>query len=166
MPQGIGAALTMTVTGRLVDRGFGRALVFTGLPVMAAGFVAFTQAGAGNVVTSASMFVLGIGTGAVIAPLMQAAYAAVDRADIPRATSTLNILQRMGGAVGTAVIAVLLQHNLAHAGAGGAEGAFNATFLLPLVVAAAAVLPTLLLPRSKPRPVPEQPERREPAKVA
>ena len=42
-------------------------------------------------------------------PAMAAAYATLQREAIPRATSCLNALQRIGGSIGTAVLAVVLQ---------------------------------------------------------
>jgi hypothetical protein len=56
-------------------------------------------------------------------PAMAAAYATLSHADVPRATSALNVLQRVGGSVGTALLAVVLQHQIATqvaaVGAGG-----------------------------------------------
>ena len=42
-------------------------------------------------------------------PAMAAAYATLQSAEVPRATSSLNALQRIGGSIGTAVLAVVLQ---------------------------------------------------------
>jgi hypothetical protein len=53
--------------------------------------------------------VRGFGIGGSMMPAMAAAYATLDRADVPRATSSLNALQRIGGSIGTAVLAVVLQ---------------------------------------------------------
>jgi EmrB/QacA subfamily drug resistance transporter len=159
VPQGIGAALSMTITGRVVDKGKGRTVVLAGLPVMVAGFVAYTQSSTDTsyLVMSASLFVIGIGTGCLMAPVMSAAYQSVDRAAIPRATSTLSITQRVGGAIGTALFAVILQRNLAQARAGGTPNlpeavahAFGKTFWWPLALTVIAILPALLLPRTTP----------------
>ena len=58
-------------------------------------------------------------------PAMSAAYQVLDRAAVPRATTTLNILNRVGGALGTAILAVALQghieDNLAGLVPGGAS---------------------------------------------
>jgi EmrB/QacA subfamily drug resistance transporter len=145
VPQGVGAAVAMSLTGRLTDRGLGRAVALAGLPMIAAGFAGYVLAGTGTsyVLLSAALLTVGLGTGCVMAPVTAAAYAALDRAAIPRATSTLNITQRMGGVVGTALYAVVLEHNL---DGSAPAGAFAATFWWPAVIAAAAVLPALLLP--------------------
>ena len=155
VPQGIGAAAAMSLTGRLVDRGLGKGLMLLGIPVMAAGFIAYTQTGTDTsyVLMSASLLVMGLGTGCLVSPIMSAAYQAVDRRDIARATSVLNVTQRIGGAVGTALFAVVLQQNLQQAAGGTPQDvahAFGATFWWPLLITAAVFLPALLMPMGKP----------------
>jgi EmrB/QacA subfamily drug resistance transporter len=168
VPQGVGAALSMSVTGKIVDRGRGRAVLLTGLPVMVAGFLVFTQAtdSTSYVLTSAALFIIGIGTGCMMAPVMAAAYQSIDRAAIPRATSTLNITQRIGGAIGTALYAVILEHHLTSAQT--PSDAFDATFWWPLALTAVAVIPVLFLPAPKAKPghapAPEGDRVPEPAK--
>ncbi|HEU5027880.1 MAG TPA: MDR family MFS transporter [Spirillospora sp.] len=157
VPQGAGAALALAVSGRLVDRGLGKPIILTGLPLLAAGLLVYTQAGAtaGDLPVTAALLVMGLGTGCLMAPAMSMAYRRVDQAAIPRATALLNITQRVGGAVGTALYAVVLQHNLDTT---GVAAAFGRTFWWPLGLTALAVLPALLLPRHQtPGPAPAQP---------
>jgi EmrB/QacA subfamily drug resistance transporter len=175
MPQGFGAALSMLLTGRLVDKGKGRVVSLAGLLVMIAGFVPYTQSSAHTsyLLISAALFVLGFGTGCLTAPIMSAAYQTLDRAAIPRATSTLSVIMRVGGALGTALYAVILQHNLTQARAAGpanlpnaVAGAFGKTFWWPLALTAVAMLPTLLLPSQRPteqQPAPAEGEQSSPA---
>jgi EmrB/QacA subfamily drug resistance transporter len=155
MPQGIGAALAMSLTGRYVDRGLGKTVVCTGVPLLAGGFLAYTWGGPGipPVVLALSLLVLGLGIGCLMAPVSAAAYSVLGQAAIPRATATLNITQRVGGTLGTAVFAVVLQHHLAQLGAHPATAettnltaAFAETFWCPLAVAALALVPALMLP--------------------
>src|SRR5260370_38453982 len=49
----------------------------------------------------ATLFVRGIGQGAIGIPSLSAAYSAVPRKDLPMATTTLNILQRLAGPIVT-----------------------------------------------------------------
>jgi hypothetical protein len=98
---------------------------------------------------------------------MAAAYATVDRPAIPRATTALNVLQRVGGSIGTALLAVVLQNQikaqLPHApgiGAGTIEPvpphvreriavplahAFNHTFWWAVALTAVGVVPGIVL---------------------
>jgi EmrB/QacA subfamily drug resistance transporter len=126
-PQGIGAAIGMNVGGRLTDRlGAGR-VVPVGLLVLALGTVPYALIGGGTGygVLLAGLFVRGLGLGATMMPAMAAAYATLDSAgSVPRATPMLNVLQRVGGSLGVAVLTVLLQNSITSnlggvAGAGG-----------------------------------------------
>ena len=107
--------------------------------------------------------------GASAAPSMAAAFAALSRAETPRATSALNAIQRTAGAFGTALFAILLQHsitaNLPHHPGGlqaiaalpqqpgshaatALAAAFGTTFWVAAALIACSVVPALLLPRA------------------
>ena len=45
-------------------------------------------------------------------PAMAAAYATIESDQVPRATPMLNVVQRVGGSLGTAVLAVVLQRQI------------------------------------------------------
>ena len=121
------------------------------------------------------LVVRGVGIGCAMMPAMAAAYATLSHADVPRATSALNVLQRVGGSVGTALLAVVLQHEIRAqlAGAGGAAGssgvlqrvpddvraqiaeplatAFGNTFWWAVGMSAVALVPATILARSQRR---------------
>jgi EmrB/QacA subfamily drug resistance transporter len=109
-PQGIGAALVMPISGRLTDRiGGGRVALF-GVAVMTlATFpllgVSATSSYAGLAVV---LLIRGIGLGCSMMPTMASAYAVLRGDQVPGATSVLNALQRVGGSIGTALLAVVL----------------------------------------------------------
>ncbi len=113
-PQGLGAALTMPISGRLTDRIGGGPVVVFGLIVMTIATVMLTQLTAHTPygATSAILFVRGIGLGCSLMPAMAAAYATISRQAIPRATTTMNVLQRVGGSIGVALLAVVLQNEI------------------------------------------------------
>jgi hypothetical protein len=90
--------------------------------------------------------VLRVGSSAGNMAVMVGAYRDLRGEQIPDAGSTTRIMQQLGGAFGTAVLAVILQSQLAgHAGA----TAFDTTFVWVLVFTALAVVPALLLPARK-----------------
>ncbi|WP_136609193.1 MDR family MFS transporter [Sinomonas albida] len=155
IPQGVGAAIALYASGPLVDRGRGRAVVSAGAVLMAAGLAAYTFAPADPplAVLIGALFVAGLGAGCTITPLNTAAYSALDRAAIPRATATLNILQRIGGALGTATFAVVLGRLLADAhSAAQMTAAFGAVFWLPVAAVVLALPLAALLPPPTPTP--------------
>ena len=109
-PQGIGAALVMPLSGRLTDRiGGGRVAVF-GIAVMSLTTIPLVQVGPATSYLWLALVLLvrGIGLGCSMMPTMASAYAVVRRDQVPGATSVLNALQRLGGSIGTALLAVVL----------------------------------------------------------
>jgi EmrB/QacA subfamily drug resistance transporter len=124
-PQGLGAALGMNRAGRLTDRIGGGRVVIAGLVMLMVGTIAFTQVSATTSywLLGGSLVLRGFGLGFTMMPAMAAAYATLDRGQVPRATPMLNVLQRVGGSLGTAVLAVVLQRQItAELGAGGTGG--------------------------------------------
>jgi EmrB/QacA subfamily drug resistance transporter len=168
-PQGIGAALVMPLAGKLTDRfGAGR-IVPAGLAVAMLGTIVYTQLGAHTpyVLLASSLFVRGLGFGFVMMPAMAAAYQSLSRDQVPRASTAINIVQRVGGSIGTALVAVVLEHQIStriHGVTGGLSGvstvtngvrieiaaplasAFGATFWWAMGLTALALVPALFLP--------------------
>jgi EmrB/QacA subfamily drug resistance transporter len=120
-PQGLAAAVGMNRAGRLTDRIGGGPVVVAGLLMLLLGTIAFTQLRADTPywLLVASLMVRGLGLGFTMMPAMAAAYATLERSQVPRATPMLNVLQRVGGSLGTAVVAVVLQHQLVAQVGGG-----------------------------------------------
>ena len=168
VPQGVGAALAMPLAGWLTDKIGARLVVSVGVAIAVIGTLAYTQVGGDTryLYLSFALFVLGLGIGSTIAPSMAAAFQAVAREETPRATSALNVIQRIAGAIGTALLAIVLQRVLAARipdFRGGIQGiaalsgrphaapvlahAFGITFLVAVGLIAAALAPAVLLPR-------------------
>lgn len=176
-PQGLGAMLTMPIAGKLTDRiGAGR-LVLPGMVLIMIGMATFTQVGddTSYLLLCGSLFVLGLGMGMTMMPTMSAALQTLSHAAVARASTTLNIIQQVGGSIGTAILSVILAAQLtdrfpdAPAGAGLAVAqtipaelrdqlmplvadAFGSTFTWSLGLLVVAVIPALFLPRSRPEP--------------
>jgi predicted MFS family arabinose efflux permease len=109
-PQGIGAALVMPISGRLTDRiGGGRVALF-GIAVMTLATIPLVGVGPTSPYAWLALVLLvrGIGLGCSMMPTMASAYAVVRSDQVPEATSVLNTLQRVGGSMGTALLAVVL----------------------------------------------------------
>jgi EmrB/QacA subfamily drug resistance transporter len=174
IPQGLGAAVAMPFAGRLTDKLGARPVVVAGLLVAVLGTLAYTGIGADTSYArlAAALFVLGLGIGSTIMPSMAAAFQTLAREETPRATSALNSVQRIAGAVGTALLAILLQHEIAaklpdlHGGIAGLArlsarqhaavapalaDAFATTFWVAAALIAIAVVPALLLPHVRSR---------------
>ncbi|MCW2820105.1 MAG: drug resistance transporter, EmrB/QacA subfamily [Marmoricola sp.] len=113
-PQGIGAMLTMPVAGILADRIGPGKIVLTGIAVITVGMGMFTQLGAGTsyAYLITALFVMGLGMGATMMPIMTAALATLKDADIARGSTFLNITQQVAASLGTALFSVLLTNGI------------------------------------------------------
>jgi EmrB/QacA subfamily drug resistance transporter len=169
MPQGLGAALAMPIAGRLTDEIGARVVIPAGIVLALAGTAAYTQVGPDTsyLRLAAALLLIGLGLGATIVPSMAVAYQAVPREAVAQATSLINVVQRIAGSVGTALLAVVLQRSIAHQvgiaslaalprdrrahSAPALADAFGTTFWVAFGLVAAALLPTFLLPRIRPR---------------
>jgi EmrB/QacA subfamily drug resistance transporter len=141
-PQGIGAALVMPLSGRLTDRiGGGRVALF-GIVVMTLATLPLVGVGPTSSYAWLALVLLvrGIGLGCSMMPTMASAYAVVRSDQVPGATSVLNTLQRLGGSIGTALLAVVLSDQARAAlGSGAASGGGLIQTLSPAVRAHVAV---------------------------
>jgi EmrB/QacA subfamily drug resistance transporter len=176
-PQGIGAACIMRWAGAVTDRVGPRRVVPFGILLMAAATVPFafvtTSTNVGYL--AVALFVRGLGLGLTMMPVTAAAYFDLSHAEIPKASTVMNIVRLIGGSVATALFAVVLErqivNNVTAAGIkipGGSAGIVGATAKLPPPVADAvaaafahtfwwsvgaimlAFIPTLFLPNHAP----------------
>ena len=110
-PQGIGAAMAMPVAGRLTDKLGGGRVAVVGLLILTVGTIpfAFLESDTSYTLLALLLVLRGIGIGSSMMPAMAAAYATLESSAVPRATSALNVMQRVGGSLGTALLAVVLQ---------------------------------------------------------
>jgi EmrB/QacA subfamily drug resistance transporter len=134
VPQGVGVMICTPIAGRLTDRVGGGRVALVGLSLMTLSTLPLAlEHGATPLwLTSALLFVRGIGFGSTLMPAMAAAYALLGHGQVPRATSALTTIQRVGGTLTTTLYAVVLQRELRGVGsAGGAAGEAGATVQLP-----------------------------------
>ncbi|HEX6356589.1 DHA2 family efflux MFS transporter permease subunit [Actinophytocola sp.] len=126
-PQGIGAMLMMPLSGLIVDKYGSARIAQAGIVVIVACMVLFTQleADTSYLLIGADLFVMGLGMGCTMMPIMSAALKTLKQEDVARASTSLNIIQQVAASIGTALLSVLL---------------FNATKdkMAPLMEAAAA----------------------------
>jgi EmrB/QacA subfamily drug resistance transporter len=150
-PQGLGAALVMPLSGKLTDRIGGGPLALFGVIVTCLATIPFGLIGAHTSVLdlSVALFVRGIGIGFAFVPAMAVAFAALRPEELSDATPQMNVLQRVGGSIGTAVLAVVLQRAIVSAGrpatAAGVAGAYATAFWWSLGIAAVAIVPCVVL---------------------
>ena len=178
-PQGIGAACIMRWAGSFTDRYGPRRIVPAGILLMAAATIpfAFVTTSTSEVLLATTLFVRGLGLGLTMMPVTAAAYFNLNHAEIPKATTTMNIVRQVGGSVATALFAVVLERQIvaqlgpAATKAGGSAGVISSAVKLPPQVAdpvaaafahtfwwsvgaiLLAFIPTLFLPNRAPAAV-------------
>jgi EmrB/QacA subfamily drug resistance transporter len=150
-PQGVGMLLTRTTAGKLTDRIGARPIVLIGVVLTAAGTVAYTQVGVhtNEILLGLSLVVRGAGLSAVTIPIMATAYLGLAPNQVPHASTVIRVSQQIGGAFGTAILAMILTTQLhAHAASGlpGQTSAFGTAFWWSLGFTVIALIPALLLP--------------------
>jgi EmrB/QacA subfamily drug resistance transporter len=148
-PQGIGMIFTRGIAGKLTDRIGARFVVSTGLVIVSAGTLPFLFAGAGTntIFLILALFVRGAGLGAVTIPIMASVYDELSQKEITHGTIVTRILQQIGGAFGTAVLAARLTAYLPQSADPGLVGrAFHLVFAWSLGFTLISIIPALILP--------------------
>ena len=175
-PQGIGAMVTMPIAGGLADRfPVGRIVPF-GLLTITAGMCALTQISSttpyGQII--AVLFVLGLGMGATMMPIMTSALRTLRSHEVARGSTLLNIVQQIASSIGVAIMSVLLTNALKDSplalpaiaswsnpaigqklggqvlvdkGLEQAAQAFAGTFVVAAILMACTLIPAWFLPR-------------------
>ncbi|MFE6720390.1 MDR family MFS transporter [Streptomyces albidoflavus] len=166
VPQGVGALLARTRAGRYTDRVGPRRVACAGFALAVAGTLPFALAtpGTGTGWLLAALLVRGLGLGVAMVPLNSAAYAGLAREEIPDASVITRVAQQLGGSVGTAALAVVLQRATEGARTPAALAAgYGVAFWWALALTAAAIPLCLLLPgRRLSGPGPRTPAQRTP----
>ncbi|HUZ09661.1 MAG TPA: DHA2 family efflux MFS transporter permease subunit [Acidimicrobiales bacterium] len=151
IPQGIGAAIGMNRSA-LATRRLGAGLTsLLGGVILVLATVPFLFIGATTsyVLISAAMVMRGLGVGLAMMPAMTAAFSVLSHDQVNDASPQLNVIQRVGGSLGTAVVAVVLQSKLSHLSghptADAVAAAFAHTYWLVLVMLIVALIPAVFL---------------------
>ena len=176
-PQGLGAMITMPIAGKLVDKiGPGKIVLF-GITLLAIGMAAFTQVSLDTpmLFLIGALFVMGLGMGCTMMPIMTAALATLTHAQVARGSTLMNIVNQIAGSIGTATMSVVLTTLIKQNAFSGpaiasqsdpsiaeklppgaveeglrhAGDSFGNTFIVALVLIVLTLIPASLLPRKK-----------------
>jgi EmrB/QacA subfamily drug resistance transporter len=183
-PQGLGAMLTMPMAGRLTDRIGPGKLVLPGIVLIALGMGVFTQVTADTsyVLLLGALFVLGMGMGMTMMPIMSAALASLTHQQVARGSTMMNIVQQTAGSIGTAVMSVILTNQVLDSPSASAYSAvtqgqvpadqvppgllaqgqsalaeaFGNTYVVAVVLIVLCIVPALFLPRKRIEKAPDE----------
>jgi EmrB/QacA subfamily drug resistance transporter len=177
-PQGIGAMLTMPIAGALSDKvPVGRIVPF-GLMMIIGGMFSLTQISATTSYPQliATLFVMGLGMGSTMMPIMTSALKTLTSHEVARGSTLLNIVQQIASSVGVAMMSVLLTNHIKDTqlagpamatwrdpslvdklggpavvdkGLSDAAAAFADTYWVAAFLVALTLVPALFLPRKR-----------------
>jgi EmrB/QacA subfamily drug resistance transporter len=148
-PTSIGVALVISAAGRATDRYGGGRVALVGLLIGCGSllpYTTFTEHTSYLTIVGLSV-IRGMGFGAIGLPLFAVAFSMIDEDNVRDGSAQLNIVQRIGGSVGTAVATVILsQALLMHAdNPAGRAAAFRHTYWWLFAVGAVALGPAIWL---------------------
>jgi EmrB/QacA subfamily drug resistance transporter len=149
-PQGLGMLLVMPLVSRFTQRFGGGRVAIGGVVILSLASVPLAFVGANTSIAFISVILLlrGVGIGFSFMPAMTAAFAALRPEQLSDATPQLNVVQRVGGAIGTAVLAVVLQRATGHA-VTKPVGAFQDAYWWSVGICVLSLIPCLVLLRAE-----------------
>jgi EmrB/QacA subfamily drug resistance transporter len=152
LPQGIASALGPLTTARFVDRFGGGRVILLGVSIATVATIplAFLGAGTSFALLGVVLAVRGYGMGMSIVPSFASAFRALRPEQVPDASPQLHVMHRVGGSLGTALFAVVLQAALVGAvTAADAASAYATTFWWVVGATAFTLVPAALLSRAE-----------------
>ena len=150
IPQGVGMLIIIGWVGKKADKDSARITLLISFVVTALGTLPFALADADTspLFLAAALLVRGVGLGALQIFLLSFVYIGLEREQIPHATTATRIVQTIGGAFGSAILATVLQHQIAGYSQHDLHkisGVFNVAFWWVFTFTALAIIPTLFL---------------------
>jgi drug resistance transporter, EmrB/QacA subfamily len=151
--QGLGTLLTRSLAGRLAERIGTRIVVIGSVIIVAIGTLpfAFADANTSQIVLVLFLFIRGAGIGGVNIPVMATAYQGLQKEQVPHASIAIRILQQVGGAFGSAILAIIVEQQISHKMQhfNPISNAYHTGFWWALGFTLVAILPALFLPSHK-----------------
>lgn len=155
LPQGIGMLIARPLVGRLTDKMGARNVVLISLILAIVGtipFLFFNEASS-LIIISVVLMIRGMGIGGVTIPMMTDAYTGMAKEEIAQAGVGTRIMQNIGGAFGSAVLATVVSLSI--------QGksptiplmttAYHNGFMLALFLSFVLFIPTWFLTNKKSR---------------
>jgi EmrB/QacA subfamily drug resistance transporter len=151
-PQGLGMLMVAPWIARMTDRFGGGRVAFVGISILTLSSLPLCFIGPDTSIPFICVLLLvrGVGIGLSFIPTTTVAFASLRKDQLSDATPQLNVLQRVGGAIGTAVLAVVLQR--ASKGASNPTelaNAFGTAYWWALGICAASLIPVIVLLRAE-----------------
>ncbi|ANZ62428.1 MFS transporter [Secundilactobacillus paracollinoides] len=147
--QGVGMLLTRTQVGKLTDQFGARRVVIISVAITIASTLPFVWFGASTskYLVMAMLFFRGIGQGGLTIPVMSDSFVGLPSDMISQATTATRMIQNVGSALGTAVLATVISKQMtgvlptvAHM-----SNAYHMAFIWSVAFTAVAIIPAWFL---------------------
>ncbi|MDQ7094681.1 MDR family MFS transporter [Desulfosporosinus sp. PR] len=149
IPQGVGMLVTRPLVGKLTDKIGARFVVLPSIAVTILGTLPFVffNVGTGQWLIWLVLFVRGMGVGGVTIPVMSDSYVGLEKPQVPQASIATRIIQNVGAAFGSAILATVVSSALSGKmdTAANITGAYHAGFLASLIFMVIGIIPALFL---------------------
>jgi len=151
--QGLGLLIARSQIGKLTDKIGARLIVVVSIAIAVVGTIpfAFFNAKTATWLILLTLFVRGIAQGGMTIPIMSDAYSGVPTELVSEATTASRMLQNIGGAFGTALLATWIQTQLngQTVTPDRLNSAYQGAFVVTVIVTVFAVIPAWFLSHHK-----------------
>ncbi|MCM3024882.1 multidrug efflux MFS transporter [Weizmannia ginsengihumi] len=149
IPQGLGMFLARPLIGKMIDKVGAKFVVIFAIVITFIGtlpFLWFSQ-NTNYWVIAIVLFIRGIGVGGITIPVMTDAYTGLSKKQIPQASIATRIIQNIGGAFGSAVLATVVANQMSHVvpSISHLTSAYHAGFFIATVLTVVMFIPALFL---------------------
>ncbi|WMJ89132.1 MDR family MFS transporter [Anaerocolumna sp. MB42-C2] len=154
LPQGIGMLLTRSWAAKAADRNGSRNIVLMSLAAIAVGTLPFAYSGTDTnmIFLAVALLIRGSGLGGLFIAIMTSALIGLQSDQVPHASTATRIFQTIGGAFGSAILATVVQNQMANhseSNLHAISSAFNVSFWWAIGFTVVAVIPAIFLPMHK-----------------
>ena len=145
-PQGIGMLCARSLSAKYTEQYGARPVLCAGIIGTVVGTLPLALFHMADMIPIiAILFVRGAGLGLMMVPAMVAVYEGMDAKSVAQGTTATRIFQQIGGAFGTAILAILLSHGLADVGTTKIASAFDGVFWCSTGITILLFIPAMFL---------------------
>lgn len=149
IPQGVGMLATRSLIGKMTDRIGARLVVLPSIVVTIIGTLPFVffDMGTNQLFIWIVLLLRGMGVGGVTIPVMSDSFVGLEKTQVPQASISTRIIQNIGAAFGSAILATVVSNSMAGKTltAANISGAYHAGFITSLIFMVIGIIPALFL---------------------
>ncbi len=149
IPQGAGMLITRSLVGKMTDKLGARLVVLPSIAITIIGTLPFIffDTNTSQWLIWLVLLLRGMGVGGVTIPVMSDSYAGLEKTQIAQASVSTRIIQNIGAAFGSAILATVVSNFMSGKAATAANlsGSFHAGFMTSLIFMAVSIIPALFL---------------------